>query len=109
MPVIKPTVGRVVWYTPYEEDFKGPGAISRPYSGQKCVAFITSVHGDRMINVYVLDPNGKPFTVWSCSLVQLGDAIPEGGRYCEWMPYQTGQAMKTEALEKQLAGGAKES
>jgi hypothetical protein len=102
--MIKPTVGRVVLYVPCENDFMGPGAISRPYSGQKLAAMVTSVHGDRMVNISVLDPNGKQFPVWSCTLLQDDDAAPETGRYCQWMDYQKGQAAKTEALEAKLAG-----
>jgi hypothetical protein len=31
-----------------------------------------------------------------------GSAAPQGS-FCEWMPYQQGQAAKTEALEQKLA------
>ena len=102
--MIKPTVGRVVLYTPSKEDCQGANGIGIPYGGQKCVAFITSVHGDRMINIAGFDPNGKPFAVWSCTLIQDDDQPAEYGRYCSWMPYQKGQAAKAEELEKKLAG-----
>lgn len=106
--MIKPTVGRVVLYTPSENDCKGAGGMARPYSGGKCAAIVTCVHGDKMINLAVFDANGKLFPVTSVSLLQDDDkpAVDaegkEYGRYCEWMEYQKGQAAKTEELEKRL-------
>lgn len=54
-------------------------------------AIIAHVWGDRLINVGILDPNGRWFGETSVTLVQEGDPLPEG-RYCTWMPYQIGQA-----------------
>lgn len=78
--MIKPTVGRVVLYTPSKDDCTGATGMAMPYNGQKCVGFITSVHGDRMINIAGFDPNGKPFAVCSCTLLQDDDkpALDQG-------------------------------
>ena len=66
-----------------------------------------NVHGDRMVNLTVHDHNGVSWPVCSVPLLQEGDAPVVGSFYCEWMPYQKGQAAKTEALEKaqQVAEG----
>jgi hypothetical protein len=86
--VIKPTVGRVVWFYPKD----------RVHSHQPHAAIVTSVHGDRCVNLAVFMPNGVPMShpPTSVTLVQEGDAIPEGACYCCWMPHQLGQA-KAEA------------
>lgn len=83
--MITPTVGRVVWYHP-----------EKPHE-QPWAAIVTYVHSDRMVNLVVFDENGfgKPKT--SVQLVQDSDG--RGLNYCEWMPYQKGQAAKTESLE----------
>lgn len=87
--MIKPTVGRVVW-------------VIRPHSSlniqQPEVGFVTYVHGDRCINVAGFNSNGLPFQLTSLTLVQDDEPKPEGNFAC-WMPYQKGQAAKTEALE----------
>lgn len=83
--IIPPTVGRVVWY--YEHGAAAPQA-----------AIVAYVHSDRCVNLGVFDPNGHVVGRTSVPLVQEGDAAPERGSYCRWMPYQLGQARK--------AGGA---
>jgi len=69
MPLIRPTVGRVVWF------HQGTAGIF-PGSEDTRAAIVAHVHGD---------------------------PIPTSGFYCEWMPYQKGQAAKTEAAEKAAA------
>lgn len=94
--VIKPTVGRVVWYRPCASDpFNGS-------DGQPLAAIVTHVWNDRMVNLGVFDPNGFVHGVTSVTLAQEGDEAPTA-RYCEWMPYQKGQAAKTASLEAKLA------
>lgn len=93
--MIKPTVGRVVWF--YKKD-----GDTTPLA-----AIVACVHSDRMVNLCVIDPNGGSFGSTSVLLVQDGDPKPMIGSYCEWMPYQKGQAAKTEAAEAQAkAAGA---
>ena len=85
--MIKPTIGRAV-------------LVHRGNSDVPEAAFITYVWGDRMINVGGFDHNGIPFALCSIQLAQDDDAV--SFPYAEWMPYQKGQAAKTEALEAQL-------
>ncbi len=90
--MIKPTVGRVVWVIrPFETD-----DITQPEAG-----IVTRVFSDHCINVAGFDHNGAPFRLTSLRLVQDDEPKPEGNFAC-WMPYQKGQAAKTEQLENQL-------
>lgn len=101
--MIKPSVGRKVWYRPSQNDLIGLGAMSSAI-GQPLDATVLAVWGDRCVNVLVLDVMGKPFTKTSIKLIQEGDEIPktldgtDAGGYVEWMPYQTGQAKKAEPV-----------
>lgn len=100
--MIKPTVGRVVWFYPsisIEPGFTYHGG------GQPLAAIVTHVWGDRMVNLTVADSNGVTHGKTSVALMQ-GDEphTPPHGYYCEWMPFQKGQAAKTEALEQKIAG-----
>ena len=81
--MIKPTVGRVVWYH------------RRGVTDNVCAAIVCFVWNDRMVNLAAFDTNGNLFPATSVTLVQEGDAVPLAGPYCEWMPYQ-----------KQVASGA---
>ena len=93
--MIKPTIGRKVWF--YAGGAVLPGAWTTYKSGdetQPMDATVVYVHGDRMVNLAVLDHAGEPHAVRSVHLVQPGDeAVPNGMR-AEWMPYQVGQAKK---------------
>lgn len=94
--MIKPTVGRKVWYRPSPNDVLGP--MPMQFSPEQPLdATIIYVWGDRMVNVLVTDMYGRQFPVSSCTLVQEGDPRP-GGRYVEWMPYQQGQAKASDEL-----------
>lgn len=89
--VITPTIGRVVWYTPAAH----PAPEGADYGGQPFGALVTYVHGDRLVNLAVFDHNGVAQSRTAVPLVQEGDDKPGDGRcYCEWMPYQIGQAKK---------------
>lgn len=89
--MIKPTVGRVVHYRPIG------------VNGPAHAAIIACVHNDTCVNLAVFDANGSPYSRASVKLLHddMNPSIPEGG-YAEWMPYQKGQAAKTEELEKAL-------
>lgn len=93
--MIQPTVGRVVWYWP-----TGPSPVEQPWP-----ALIAHVWDDRCINIGGFDNYGNPFARMSVQLLQDDDAphVPQG-QCCSWMPYQKGQAAKTEALEKKIGG-----
>lgn len=97
--MIKPTVGRVVLYTPS----KGSTDAVIAHGSGKLAAIVTNVWSDTCVNLVVFDGNGVPHSRTSVLLLQDDNPVPEGGFYCEWMPYQKGQAAKTEELEKKLA------
>lgn len=97
--MIKPTVGRKVWYRPSAADKAGNFGMAA-YGDQPLDATVIAVWGDRMVNLSVTDHAGKVFAVTSAALLQDGDEPPKdlngdnAGRYAEWMPYQTAQAAK---------------
>lgn len=93
--MIKPTVGRVVWYVPDPTD-------EFLKSDQVCAAIIAYVHAPDLVNLMVIGPGGDTYCRERVDLLQDGASCA----YCTWMPYQKGQAAKTEELEKQVAGAA---
>lgn len=80
--MIKPTIGRVVWYHP---------AIGAPDSDKTLAAIVAYVHSDTCVNLAVFDANGVAFSQTSVFLYQ-GDSDRPSSSYCEWMPFQIGQA-----------------
>jgi hypothetical protein len=95
--MIKPTAGRIVFFTPSTLEGEAVQAYGHP-----CAAIVTHVWSDRMVNLTVFSADGKSYAKTSVALIQDDDTKSDHGFYCEWMPYQKGQAAKTEALEKQL-------
>lgn len=86
--MIKPTIGRVVWYRT-----KSMLPFHQPYA-----AMVTFVHADDYVNLVIFDPNGRPFGNDSVFLKQEGCELPPDTKHwCEWMPYQIGQAKKEES------------
>lgn len=100
-PIIKPTVGRVVWFHPSE--FTGEAGFARHPDGQPYAAIIARVWSNILVNLTVFDANGAAHSRTSVPLVQDGGGAPLDDSYCEWMPYQKGQAAKTEVAEAQPA------
>lgn len=92
--MITPTVGRVVWFTP---SAMHPGIYDRT---QPLAAIVTYVHSDRMVNLVVFDHNGNATGCTSVTLLQDDDQPNTAGYFCQWMPYQKGQAAKYEEFEK---------
>ncbi len=98
--IIKPTVGRKVWYRPCANDKTGPVPMSAA-KNQPLDATVIAVWGDRLVNVLVTDTQGKQFPVLSVDLLQPGDEPrkdTEGnfaGRYVEWMPHQSSKTTAT--------------
>lgn len=97
--MIKPTIGRVVWFTPALND------PQLPRRDQPNAAIIAYVHSDTCVNLAVFDSNGATVSRTSVKLVQDTDVYAIDGPHAEWMPYQKGQAAKTE--ETQTTGLAK--
>jgi hypothetical protein len=87
--VIEPTPGRVVWYQPNDLDAKMLGNSSQPLA-----AHIAYVHDTRTVNLMVIDKNGNSHSRTMIRLVQDGESPAVGVSFCEWMPYQIGQAKK---------------
>jgi len=92
--MIKPTVGRVLWYHPAFIPDSGSNETTQ-------VAIISHVWSDTCINLAVFDSNGIASNQTSVFLFQ-GEGDRPGSQYAEWMPYQQGQAAKTEKLESEL-------
>lgn len=86
--MIKPTVGRVVWV---QRSHNNP-------SGAPQVGLITYVHDDVTVGVVGFDRHGDKFSFVSLPLFH-GEGEAPAVDYCERMPYQKGQAAKTEALQ----------
>lgn len=95
MTIIKPTVGRKVWYRPFGHNRTLLGVWN---DAQPCDATVTFVWHDRMVNLHVIGPSGAVHQFNSVMLLQDDDVAPsiEHGGYAEWMPYQTAQAKKSE-------------
>jgi hypothetical protein len=86
--MIKPSIGRVVWFQPAKP-------LDQPLRDQPFSASVAYVWGDRMINIGYLDGNGVAHNATSVTLLQDDDPIPSTGYFAQWMPYQVGQAAKT--------------
>lgn len=89
---IVPTVGRVVLYT--------EGTADRfPGSHEQRAAVVADVNDDGTVNLGVFDQYGNAHARQNVILVQAGEERPDGP-YCEWMEFQVGQAVKTQALQR---------
>ena len=86
--MIKPTIGRVVWYYP------PGGPVAQPQA-----AIVVWVWSDTCVNLAVFDVNGVATNQTSVFLYQNEpNSERPSSSFCEWMPYQLGQAAKTEAV-----------
>jgi hypothetical protein len=102
---ILPTVGRVVlFHLGHSAVGIGPylGWGITPDGSNTYSARVAYVHSEHMVNLAVDDCNGIAMGFQSVPLVQGDDERPVG-HWCEWMPYQKGQAAKAEQLEAALA------
>lgn len=84
--MIQPTVGRKVWYRPSATE-----AITRN-GDQPMDATIVYVWNDRLVNLRVIDHVGNAHIRNSALLMQGDEQYDPVTGYCEWMPFQTGQA-----------------
>jgi hypothetical protein len=87
---IKPTVGRVVWFTPPRNSATAGFVANDPM--QPCAAIVAYVWADDMVNLHVIDHNGVGHSRTSVPLIQPDEPKPEDGFFCSWMPFQVGQA-----------------
>lgn len=90
--IIKPTIGRRLWYWPAKDDFDSTRGMFRATSDQAFDAGVVYVHNDRLVNLSVTDHAGRLHARANVLLVQEGDPIPTDSAYVQWMPYQAGQA-----------------
>jgi hypothetical protein len=92
--VIEPTVGRIVWYRPSLNDSDSMAI----HGGQPMAATVAFVVSNECVNLSVTDHDGHTHSRKSVTLHQ-GEGDCDSSPYCEWMPYQKGQAAKTEQFE----------
>lgn len=97
---IDPTVGRVLHYHEAIDDAR----LEHIDKTKPLAAIISEVRSDGLLNLMVVAQDGHPVGRMRVRLFQDGEEIvqPELG-YAVWMPYQKGQAAKTEEVEKQAA------
>lgn len=88
--LIPPTVGRVVWF--YPSLLTGEAGFAPPSEGKPLAAIVAHVWNDHMVNLAVLDANGASHPRTSVPMIHEGEPAPTGGFFCEWMPFQKGQA-----------------
>jgi len=94
--IITPTVGRVVWFTPHPEQ------DNRFDKTQPLAAIVAYVWHDRMVNLTVVEQDGISHAATSVYLVQPDETAPWRAAFCTWMPYQVGQAERTQRAESAL-------
>lgn len=95
---MKPTIGRKLWFW-LNASSAGAHGTHQPQvfnPDQPLDATVVCVHGDRMVNLFVVDHGGFTHSIRSVTLRQEGDAVPTG-MYCEWMPYQVRKENKPES------------
>ena len=73
--MIKPTVGRIVWFYPKGQTDEPPLA-----------AMIVCVWSDTCVNLAIFQKDGNSMKdpPTSILLVQDGNPVPSGGHYCAW-------------------------
>mgnify|MGYP001275647627 CR=1 FL=1 len=96
--MITPTVGRVVLFYQHGKTQKDAGE-------QPEAAIIVHVWSESCVNLAVFNSIGATLGVTSVPLFQGEGDCPEF-MFCEWMPYQKGQAAKTEELEEKMKANA---
>jgi hypothetical protein len=91
--IIKPTIGRKIWFWPTRFDADAAGMQVHDVR-QALDASIVLVQSDRKVNLFVVDHAGRSHAVLDVTLRQPEDNPPPGEAqsYCEWMPFQQGQA-----------------
>lgn len=97
--LIKPTIGRRIWYWPGYLDLAVPGSPMRLISDQAAQPFdagVIYVHSDTCVNLQVTDHMGGIWFREKVRILQEGESsavIHEEG-IAEWMNYQVGAAAR---------------
>ena len=90
MSQITPTPGRIIWFTPGNND-----GITRN-GAEPLAAIVAGVLADGTVNLAVFDARGNLSQRHAVEIVDADAAnVPVNG-FASWMPYQLGQAAKTE-------------
>lgn len=88
--MIQPTVGRMILFR-------------APSSSKPLAATVAAVNDDGTINIGYLDSIGAHHSSQFIRIIEPGDTVGPEEHWCEWMPFQLGQAAKTEQAEAALA------
>jgi hypothetical protein len=106
MSTITPTIGRKVWYYPSSNDLNQnqshPMLQFAPHDGvlQPFDADVVYVWNERGVNLVVKDHDGGVHVRRSVRLLQGNDTAGPDEAHAAWMPYQRGQAARTDAAEQ---------
>lgn len=111
---IQPSEGRIVWVYSNKWSGKRPGTIVAVLAMLSPAGAPQTYRAQVLVNVDVnlqdfRPPGGGPVAQMECELHDP-DAVPaeaaDGANWCyaTWMPYQQGQAGKTDALADKVAG-----
>lgn len=92
--MIKPTVGRVLWYYPR-------GATQVDQELQPFAATVAHVINDGKVNIGFLDSYGEHGCAHNVRLLQDDEPAP-AEPFCMWMPFQKGQAPASDAVKAEL-------
>lgn len=104
-----PSIGRKVWFWPLPELCTVSMPPSQPEQfvrfdpAQALDATVVYVHSSTMVNLCVRDHIGRTHEVQSVYLrpSYFGEDMPlPAAAHATWMPYQIGQAAKTERMER---------
>lgn len=104
MSNITPTIGRVVWYFLNHEQ-RQPWAALIVFVNRNPLA----PPAEWTINVGGFDHEGVPFRAHNVPFASAEGDPPAKGDFAMWMPYQKGQAAKTEELEKHIQATQEEA
>lgn len=88
-PIIKPSIGRRVWFR-CNDSFAKEKGIYRIDDVQAMDTGIVYVHGYAMVNLIVTDHIGNTHAINSVAIVDDTDGNSYA-MWCEWMPYQKEQ------------------
>lgn len=89
--MIKPTIGRKVWFWPSSAVYAAFLTDPNPVSNQPWDATVIAVHGDRLVNLRVTEHLGNTYALEKIPLIQDEDTV-SGSQFATWMPYQVKQA-----------------
>ena len=92
---IEPSIARNLWYFP-------PLDGGRHEDGQPFAAILAGINDDGTVNLGVFARDGSPYGVQNVRLVQDGEAFDPEAEHAVWMPYQKGQAARTEQIAQSI-------